>query len=561
MRYRNLLALLLVWLYASILTRLFLQWVHDPDFSHGVLVPIFALFVLWQDRKKLERIQSAPSWAGLPLVVLGLLVLVLGVLGAELFCSRVSLLILLAGLIILFQGWKFFRAVLFPWAFLFLAIPIPAIIFNHITLPLQSLAANLATSMLRLVGVPVLLHGNVIELAAEQLEVAKACSGIRSLLSLVTLAIIYGYLTENRNWARVVLACSAVPIAVVANGLRVFGTGLLVQRWGSDKAEGSFHTAEGFLVFVVALIMLYALHCVISSIWKGSPELPRDLVHLKEQTTGELPVKAGILHFGTVVVLMSATVLGLQLHSHGDFIPSRKSLADFPRQLGPWTDEDLPIKPEVLDVLGRSGEYLDRNYRTEHDRQHGMELFVAYYPSQRTGETPHSPQHCFPGAGFTPIRNDIITISVPGHRPFPANRYLLSRGDDRILMLYWFWAHDRGVASEYWTKYYLIKDSIKMNLSDGALVRMNTTMYPGETVEQAEQRLLPFAARVVPLLNDYIPPFGEKNARVGRASFSRLLTVDWPTAIGTVGVCFILLFLGPLAKGFLLSAPPGPRKN
>jgi exosortase len=275
-RWQGVALLLLVgWLYASILARLLLQWVgpsRDPNFEHGIFVPIFALFVLWQDRKRLQAIVSAPSWSGLPLIVLSLLMLVLGVLGAENFSSRLSLLVLLAGLIILFQGWKFFRAVLFPWAFLILMIPIPALILQRITFPLQLLASRLATVLLELVNIPVLRQGNMIVLAAMPLDVAEACSGIRSLLTLVTLAIIYGYLMETRIWVRVVLACAAVPIAVVANSFRIFGTGLLVQYWDPDKAEGFFHTFSGWLIFVVALIMLYVVHQLISRIWKNGLE-------------------------------------------------------------------------------------------------------------------------------------------------------------------------------------------------------------------------------------------------------------------------------------------------
>ena len=269
------LLLLVAGLYASILAHLFLQWVgpsRDPNFEHGIFVPLFALFVLWQDRKRLRAIPSDPSWAGLPLVLLSLLMLALGVLGAELFFSRVSLLILLAGLIILFQGWTFFRAVLFPWAFLILMIPIPKLILQQVTFPLQLLASKLATDLLELVGVPVLRQGNVIVLASMPLDVAEACSGIRSLLTLVTLAIIYGYLMETRIWIRVVLALLAVPIAVAANSFRIFGTGLLVQYWDPDKAEGFFHTFSGWLIFVVALIMLFVVHRVISLIWKSGPE-------------------------------------------------------------------------------------------------------------------------------------------------------------------------------------------------------------------------------------------------------------------------------------------------
>jgi exosortase len=235
----------LLWLYVPILTGLAQQWQHDPNFQHGPFVPAFAIFVLWQNRREISVVRSQPSWAGVPIIVLALLILSLGVLGAELFLSRVSFLLLLAGLTLLFRGRQFFRAILFPWAVLFLMIPIPSIILQNVTFPLQIVASKLATGLLREIGVPVLREGNVITIASMKLEVVAACSGIRSLLSLVTLAIIYGYLMENRNWVRVVLACSALPIAVAANGCRIFGTGLMGQYLGPEKAEGFFHSFSG----------------------------------------------------------------------------------------------------------------------------------------------------------------------------------------------------------------------------------------------------------------------------------------------------------------------------
>lgn len=251
---------LIGWLYVTILGRLVAQWWHDPDFSHGFFVPVFSAFVLWQSRQRLKTVPLKPSWWGLPLIAFALCLLVLGVLGAELFLSRVSLLLLIAGLIVLFLGWQYFRAMLFPWTFLIFMIPIPAIIFNQITFPLQLLTSRIAASLLPLVGVPVLREGNIITLPAMSLEVAEACSGIRSLLSLATLALIYGYLLETRNWVRVLLALASIPIAVAANSLRILGTGLLVQYWDPDKAEGFFHAFSGWLIFVVALGMLFLLH-------------------------------------------------------------------------------------------------------------------------------------------------------------------------------------------------------------------------------------------------------------------------------------------------------------
>jgi len=256
----TLLVFLIGWLYSSILIHLAKQWSSDANFSHGFFVPAFSLLVLWQHRATLAREPRKPSSWGLLVVAFAISVLVVGVLGAELFLSRISLLLLIAGLVIFFRGWNTFRAVLFPWAFLILMIPIPEIVFSQITFPLQMLASKVAALLLPIAGVPVLREGNVIQLPAMTLEVAEACSGVRSLLSLATLAIIYGYLSETRLWARLVLAVAAIPVAVSANSLRIVMTGLLVQYWDPGKADGFFHTFSGWVVFVVSLAMLFLVH-------------------------------------------------------------------------------------------------------------------------------------------------------------------------------------------------------------------------------------------------------------------------------------------------------------
>ncbi len=258
---------LLLWLYQPTLTHLVRQWWQDPNFSHGFFVPIFAGFAIWRERSQLAHLKLHPSWSGLFLLGFGLCVLVVGQMGAELFLSRFSLLIVLAGMTVLFLGWSFFRALLFPWAFLVLMIPIPAIVFNQITFPLQLLASKIASTTLPWLGVPVLREGNVIVLPVMALEVADACSGIRSLMSLTTLAVIYGYLMESRTWVRVLLALASLPIAVAANSLRVVGTGLLVQYWEPDKAQGFFHEFQGWLMFVASLGMVYLLHRAIRILW------------------------------------------------------------------------------------------------------------------------------------------------------------------------------------------------------------------------------------------------------------------------------------------------------
>jgi len=263
---------IIAFLYHEILAKLVSDWWNDPDFSHGFLVPLFSGFVVWQQRKKLDAIESKPSAFGLVVIAGALAILIVGVLGAELFLSRTSMIFLLAGFLIFYRGWPLFRAVLFPWAFLFLMVPIPAIIFNQITFPLQILASKLASNLLPIFGVPVLREGNVIQLPAMPLEVAEACSGIRSLMSLGTLAIVYGYFIEDTHWGRVLLALCSIPIAVAANAGRILGTGLMVQYWDPEKALGFFHEFSGWVIFLLSLGLLFATHGLITSakkFWKG----------------------------------------------------------------------------------------------------------------------------------------------------------------------------------------------------------------------------------------------------------------------------------------------------
>ena len=255
-----LLTVFLAVLYHGIAVKLVTDWYELPDFSHGFLIPFFAAFLLWDKRHELARTPIAPSWAGITLVVFGLFVLVVGVLGADLFFQRTSFVLLVAGLVWTLLGKAMLGRIKFVLFVLLLAIPLPTILFNQITFPLQILASRFASDLLPWAGVPVLREGNIIQLPAMQLEVAEACSGIRSLMSLFTVAVIYGYFLERATWRRVVLALSALPIAVTANVARIFGTGLCVQYWDPDKALGFFHEFSGWLMFLVSLACLYLVH-------------------------------------------------------------------------------------------------------------------------------------------------------------------------------------------------------------------------------------------------------------------------------------------------------------
>ena len=255
-----LVALVVTAIYYQVVGKLVSDWYTNPDFSHGFLVVPFALYVLWDKRKVLRDTPIQQTWSGVWLIVAAIFVLFMGVYGAELFLSRLSLVMLLGGIVWTLCGRAMLREVRFAVLVLLLAIPIPAVLFNQITFPLQLLASRMASSLLPLFGVPVLRDGNIIQLPSMQLEVAEACSGIRSLMSLFAVAIFYGYFLERGTWRRVILALASIPIAVFANAARIVGTGLCVQYWNPDKAVGFFHEFSGWLMFLISLSSLYIVH-------------------------------------------------------------------------------------------------------------------------------------------------------------------------------------------------------------------------------------------------------------------------------------------------------------
>ena len=215
-------------------------------------------------------------------------------------------------------------------------------------------------------------------------------------------------------------------------------------------------------------------------------------------------MKNSMVRFFFAAGLIIATAVFLRARTHGEVFPPRLTLQSFPHQIGNWTGNDIAIDKDTLQVLG-PGDFLLRVYSDPEQHLPYVDLFIAYFPSQSTNDTMHSPKNCLPGAGWAPIESGRIRLNVPGHVPFPVNRYVIAKGDSKQVVLYWYWAHDRGVASEYWAKYYLVADSIRMNRSDGSLVRVTTPLLPGESPDAAQQRLLPFVSAIVPKLQAYIP--------------------------------------------------------
>ncbi len=250
---------LMSWLYAPAALQLAKQWWRDPNYTHGFFVPVFSLFLLWDRREKLSQVPLKPSWSGLPLLLVALFALVLGAISSQFFLTRLSFVLLICGLVVFLAGWRHLAAISFPLAFLALMSP-SSTVLNQITLPLQMVASKTAAALLSMIGIPVWREGNILLLPSTRLEVAEACSGVRSLFSLITLATIYGYLAESRIGLRIGLALLAVPVSVLANALRITVTGLAVEFWGVQSAEGTPHLISGWLIFTASLAAIFLLH-------------------------------------------------------------------------------------------------------------------------------------------------------------------------------------------------------------------------------------------------------------------------------------------------------------
>jgi exosortase len=258
---------LLIVCYFPVLRHLIWQWSTDEDVSHGFFVPLVSAYIAWQRRDELLETPATPNYWGLAVIAWAGLQLYIGTLGSELFLQRTAFIFSIAGVILFRAGARVFRILLFPWLMLFFMVPIPEILYTQITFPLQLFASRVAENLLTLLGIPVIRDGNILDLASQRLSVAEACSGIRSLLSLSFLSLVYAYFFDNKVWMRWVLLAVTIPVAILANAARVTITGIL-SEYRTDLAQGFYHLLEGWIIFIVALVMLMAVHWIINYFYR-----------------------------------------------------------------------------------------------------------------------------------------------------------------------------------------------------------------------------------------------------------------------------------------------------
>jgi exosortase D (VPLPA-CTERM-specific) len=482
------------------------RWVAQEEYSHGFLIPVVSAWLLWSRRHALAASIGQPSWLGLPVILVAGIMHIFGGLSALYIVSQVGFIVALIGASLCFGGLSFCRVALVPILYLAFAIPLPYFIDATLSWRLQLISSELGTSVIRMFNIPVFLEGNVIDLGVYKLQVVDACSGLRYLYPLTSLAFLAAYLFQAPFWQRAVVFLSAIPITIFMNSLRIGLVGILVNYFGPQEADGFLHMFEGWIIFLgCALLLLGEMYVLIRLTTRkpffdllGAPVI--SVGHRGEQVNKKrspFPLIAGL-------VLVGATgVAGVFISSRIELYPDRAGFSSFPTALGDWRGRPSSLDPQVERGLGVT-DYILSDYRGSDGRS--VNFYVAYYASQRNGLSPHSPSVCIPGNGWQITKFERITYrSETGNLSFPMNRAVIANGSNRELVYYWFEQRGQKVANEWLSKYLLLKDAIFRNRTDGALVRLITPIYPGEDESNAERRIRIFTEQATPRLTEYLP--------------------------------------------------------
>ena len=493
------------------------QWSKE-DFSYSYLVPLIVLYLLWEKKEKLKTVVSNPGWFGLAVLLSGISLFWLGELGGEFYTIYLSSWFVLNGLLWLHLGWKKLKIIAFPVFFILAMFPPPNFIFNKLSVGLKLISSKLAVAMLQLYGMSAHREGNIIDLGFTQLEVVDACSGLRYLIPLIVLGILLAYFFKASFWKRALIVISTIPLSIITNSLRIALTGILYELWGAKVAEGFFHGFSGWFIFMFSLTVLLLEMWILKKV-QGSRFKVQGL---KRQDVGglgglEAGKQASIQNskfkiqnivsppqFIVAVVLLGATLAFSQGIEFRENIPISKPLNQFPLTVDEWTGTRLSMEQKYIDALDLS-DYMIIDYQDRIGRD--VNLYVAYYESQRKGESIHSPATCLTGSGWIFNKAGQITIPVPDceGRFMQINRAFMQKTGHKQLVYYWFAQRGRILTNAYQLKIFAFWDALTKQRTDGALVRVITPVYESEQPEDAEARLQTFVNDIVPFIEEYVP--------------------------------------------------------
>ncbi|HDL85591.1 MAG TPA: VPLPA-CTERM-specific exosortase XrtD, partial [Candidatus Acetothermia bacterium] len=447
----GLLVPVLGYVYYDVLRRMVLMWAQQEAYSYGAFIPFISVFLVWQKRARLQRIPSTIAWGGVAVTAVGVAVYFLAQFSAISFIAQYSLVIILAGIAWALLGWAGFREIWIAFLFLVFMIPLPSVVFTNLSTTLELLSSKLGVDIIRFLGIAVNLEGNVIDLGTYKLQVAEACSGLRYLFPLMSLSFIAAYFYKASFWKRAVVFLSAIPITVVLNSIRIGFIGVLVEYWGSSMAQGFLHYFEGWAVFMVCIGIIIGEMWVLAQFggrkrlrYVFGVDLPPPL-----PPNATIKYRAPTVSFWTALVLVAVVLVStVFVQRRTAIVPPRTAFVNFPMVLGPWRGQPDRLESIFLQVL-KLDDYLLANYTGPHHER--INLYIAYYDSQRAGHSIHSPRACLPGGGWLIKR--MADYTVPGivlnGRPLVVKRVVIQAGNVTQLVYYWFQQRGRDLTGVY----------------------------------------------------------------------------------------------------------------
>ncbi|MEW6664886.1 MAG: VPLPA-CTERM-specific exosortase XrtD [Thermodesulfobacteriota bacterium] len=481
------------------------QWLGNDDYSHGILVVPIAVYLAWERRARLKTMEIGTDWRALSLILLAVVIFIVGELGAELFTTRVSILVFVIGLTWFLFGYPVLKTLAFPLAFLFLMLPLPGFIYRNITFPLQLTASIGAVHLLQTLGITAFREGNVIDVGFMQLQVVEACSGLRYILPLLTFGVLFAYFGQKALWKRIVLILATVPAAIVANVFRVAGTGWIGTYWGSEAAEGFFHSFSGWVVFMFCIGLFFLLH-VLLRVLPGKGGESRSLPMPSKGNGQALKAPWIAAGLGMLVVLASPALVNSL--GHVPPVPLTRPLQSFPLGFEGWVGHRSEMDPKIWAAVGGQ-DYVLIDYRKEN--REIINFYVAYYEYQRkAGDFVHSPRLCLPGAGWFIEQNHVRNLrGTAGGRGedthLELNELVIQKNDMKQLVYFWYQGRGRNFTSEFAAKFYMVWDGIWRRRTDGALVRLVMPLQGRLTPDEARRILDPFALAARKTLENYLP--------------------------------------------------------
>ena len=477
------------YLYAEAIADLLKRWEFEEEYSYGYIIPFVAIYFMYEQRAALKEGFGSHSILGIVICSAALFLLFAGSVSSLLIFMQYSLVLFLLGLAFVLLGRSAFN-VSIPILFLLFSVPLPYFVGAVLTSKMQLISSEIGVAMIRAFSIPVFLSGNVIDLGSYKLQVVEACSGLRYLFPLLSLGFIMAYSYNASLWKRAIIFLSTVPITIFMNSFRIAITGVLVDNFGNQMAEGFLHDFEGWVVFLLCIALLVLEIAVLELLTTRTPisQIIRSPYKVAEASAIPFEFKVN----GRAIRDLLISILGCLVVIYALWaIQSRQDeeLPDVDLSLIPkylnneWTGAPRPLTNNILDALNPT-DYIVTDYYSDDPEKGFVNLYVGYFEDQYRDVVPHSPRICMPGGGW-----EFAEIGATKYGDDPVNRAIIRRGFQEMLVYYWFVERGDFVASEYYKKWKLFKDSIVLNRRDGAIVRLITPVDSKESIEDAEARL------------------------------------------------------------------------